>query len=112
MRRWFTALLALLVTAQLAWAGASLCCVAELGGVEPTASSSGMAPAHDDAATDADTLCETAGHCHCHHGGCAAPLAEAPLPAAAGRPAPEAAPPARLKSHIPRGLERPDWQRA
>ena len=32
MRRWFLALLTLLVAAQLSWAGAALCCVDELAG--------------------------------------------------------------------------------
>lgn len=110
MRRWFIALLTLLVATQLSWAGAELCCVDELGG-SGTASLVISEQAHATKAGDAHPVCET-GHCHCHHAGAATPLAEAdalPVPRAL-TPAPEVA--ARLKSHIPAGLERPNWQRA
>lgn len=110
MRRWFLALLALLVTAQLSWAGAALCCVDELAS-QNAAVLSGEA-AHEGASADAHPVCDTAGHCHCHHTGCATPLAEADRPTVSEQPAPAPARALRLKSHIPPGLERPNWLRA
>lgn len=109
MRRWFLILLALLVTAQLSWAGAALCCVDELA-EQNVAVLSGEAP-HAAAAGEAHPVCET-GHCHCHHTGCATPLAEGQGPAAAQTVAPEPTEAARLRSHTPQGLERPNWLRA
>ena len=111
MRRWFLALLTLLVTAQLSWAGAALCCMDELG-EHPTAAVIGEPAAHEAASADAHAVCGTAGHCHCHHTGCATPLAETASAAAAQRPILASAQAPRLKSHIPSGLERPNWQRA
>jgi hypothetical protein len=112
MRRWFTALLTLLVAAQLSWAGAALCCVDELAG-EPTQRTSLLSgeQAHAAPAGDAHPVCET-GHCHCHHAGSATPAAQADAPAGPRTLAPEPAEVARLKSHIPAGLERPNWLRA
>jgi hypothetical protein len=112
MRRWFIALLTLLVAAQLSWAGAALCCVDELAGepVPGTALFIGE-QAHTGQASEAHPVCET-GHCHCHHAGCATPLAHN-QPAVTPQTlalAPTAA--ARLKSHIPAGLDRPNWPRA
>jgi hypothetical protein len=112
MRRWFLALVALLVAAQLSWAGAALCCVDELTD-QPSGSASLLAgeQAHASPAAEAHPVCET-GHCHCHHAGCATPVAEPgrPVPPQALAPAP--AEPARPRSHIPAGLERPNWLRA
>lgn len=110
MRRWFLALLTLLVAVQMSWAGAELCCVDELGG-SSTVSQVISEQAHTTQAGDAHPVCET-GHCHCHHAGAATPLGEA-----GALPVPQALVPARdvgarLKSHIPAGLERPNWQRA
>ncbi|MBL8279118.1 MAG: hypothetical protein JNL93_20655 [Pelomonas sp.] len=112
MRRWFTALLTLLVAAQLSWAGAAVCCVGELGG------STGGTPAlvvseqaHAAAASDAHPVCEAAGHCHCHHAGCATGADTTPSGTAQAL-APEAASGSRLQSHIPAGLDRPNWLRA
>lgn len=110
MRRWFLALLALLVTAQLSWAGAALCCVDELAS-QNAAVLSGDAP-HSASTTDAHPVCDTAGHCHCHHTGCATPLAEAAHLTGSQQPAPAPAQVLRPKSHIPPGLERPNWLRA
>ncbi|RZJ10610.1 MAG: hypothetical protein EOP39_08295 [Rubrivivax sp.] len=112
MRRWFIALLALLVTAQLSWAGAALCCVEELSEHPTTYLSGGEATAQEASATDPHAVCGTAGHCHCHHTGCATPLADAAPPAASQRPTPEPALAPRVKSHIPQGLDRPNWLRA
>ncbi|RTL15064.1 MAG: hypothetical protein EKK52_21600 [Burkholderiales bacterium] len=126
MRRWFTALLTLLVAAQLCWAGMALCCVGEVAspgtpgtpGTPGAPGTPGKAPAvlvteqaHAARAADGHPVCETAGHCHCHHAGVAtgaAPLAADPtLP-----PAPVARVAPRLKSHIPASLDRPNWLRA
>ena len=117
MCRWVTALLTLLVAAQLCWAGMALCCLGELA-APGAPGTPGKAPAvlvteqaHVARAADGHPVCETAGHCHCHHAGVAtgaAPLAADPtLP-----PAPVARVAARLKSHIPAGLDRPNWLRA
>ena len=112
MRRWFVALLTLLVATQLCWAGAALCCVDELAG-EPTQRTSLLSgeQAHAAPATEAHPVCET-GHCHCHHAGCATPLAEADGLAAATAFTCRPVEAARLKSHIPTGLDRPNWLRA
>ncbi|MDR7331849.1 hypothetical protein [Roseateles asaccharophilus] len=109
MRRWFLALMALLVAAQMSWAGAQLCCVDELA--EQASTMQANEAARADKAGEPHAVCET-GHCHCHHAGCATPIDQAD-----GLPLTQAAPPepgvaARPKSHIPAGLERPNWQRA
>ena len=106
MRRWFIAFLALLLTAQLSWAGAALCCVDELASQQTVQLST------EAASTDAHPVCDTAGHCHCHHTGCATPLAEAAQLMVSQQPAPTPAQVLRPKSHIPSGLERPNWPRA
>jgi len=113
MRRWFIALLTLLVAAQLSWAGAALCCVDELAGQTGGTTTLLVAgeQAHAAQASDAHPVCET-GHCHCHHAGCATPLAERDAVVAPQVLAPEPQVAARLKSHIPAGLERPNWLRA
>lgn len=112
MRRWFIAFVAFFVAVQLSWAGAALCCVDELAG-QPSGHTQLLASeqAHAAPASDAHPVCET-GHCHCHHAGCATPLAEGRVLVAprALALAPELVP--RLKSHIPAGLERPNWLRA
>ena len=112
MRRWFIALLTLLVAAQLSWAGAALCCVDELAG-EPVPGAALFIgeQAHTGQASEAHPVCET-GHCHCHHAGCATPLAERETLIAPQVFAPAPAVATRLKSHIPAGLKRPNWQRA
>lgn len=111
MRRWFIALLTLFVAAQMSWAGAALCCVAELPGQPAGAPGLIVSDQAHAPADAAHAVCETA-HCHCHHAGCATPAAEAPLPARPLLPGPELQTAARLKSHIPPGLERPNWLRA
>ena len=111
MRRWFLVLLTLLVAAQLSWAGAALCCVDELGGQKTGLSQLGGEQSHTTKAGDTHPVCET-GHCHCHHAGCATPLADSDALAAPQALAPEPADALRLKSHIPAGLERPNWLRA
>lgn len=109
MRRVFLALMALLVAAQMSWAGAQLCCVEELAA--QSAAQLADAPPHAEQAGEAHTVCDT-GHCHCHHAGCATPVDEAQgLPLSQAVP-PEPGVPAQPKSHIPSGLERPNWQRA
>jgi hypothetical protein len=109
MRRILLAFMALMVAAQLSWAGAQLCCVEELAA--QTAALLADATPHDEPAGEAHAVCET-GHCHCHHAGCATPMGDSQ-----GLPLSQAAPPepgalAQPKSHIPAGLERPNWQRA
>lgn len=109
MRRVFLALMALLVAAQMSWAGAQLCCVDELAAQSAAQLADASTPGEQ--ADEAHAVCDT-GHCHCHHAGCAAPVAEARcLPLSQAAP-PEPGVPAQPKSHIPSGLERPNWQRA
>ena len=110
MRRWFIAFVAFFVAVQMAWAGTALCCVQELG-EHSAALSSGGEVVHKAAAGDAHAVCEV-GHCHCHHAGCATPLAEARVTALPQRLAPKPTAVVRPKSHIPSGLERPNWLRA
>ena len=112
MRRCLLALLAWLVAVQMGWAGAQLCCVEELADDgSGNASLSVGEQAHATPSGDLHPACEI-GHCHCHHAGCATPLDEVDSLAAPRdlRPAPETE--KRLKSHIPAGLERPNWRRA
>ena len=100
--------MALLVAVQMSWAGAQLCCVAELGEQRQAA----LLEQPGDAETgEAHKVCET-GHCHCHHAGCAAPMDDAGyLPAT--QPAPlQPGLAAHPESHVPPGLERPNWLRA
>ncbi|XHS77504.1 hypothetical protein ACFJGW_17530 [Burkholderiaceae bacterium UC74_6] len=110
MRRCLLLILTWLVAAQMAWAGAAVCCVSELGQAPASSEESVMVLASE-AAHVGETSSHgcAAGHCHCHHAGQATPLAicaDAPGdPAAAAHPG--AARP--LKSHIPEGLERPNW---
>lgn len=111
MRRWFIVLLTLLVAAQLSWAGAALCCVSELASPGGAPAVLTAEPVHAATGADAHPVCDTAGHCHCHHAGCATG-AESFSAHAGLRPAPEATAAARLKSHIPAGLDRPNWLRA
>lgn len=104
--------MALLVAAQMSWAGAQLCCVDELAGHRGEAASLiASEQAHAAPAADTHPVCE-AGHCHCHHAGCATPRDDAgSLDAPRDlRPAPGSQ--TRLESHIPAGLERPNWLRA
>ncbi len=110
MRRWFVAFLAFFVAVQMSWAGAALCCVSELAG-DAGKTLVVSEQAHTSKAGDPHPVCET-GHCHCHHAGCATPLADSPAlhtPQALAL-APDQT--VRLKSHIPSGLERPNWLRA
>jgi hypothetical protein len=112
MRRWFIALLTLLVAAQLSWAGAALCCVDELA--EQQGQQVALAcvdTAHADKAGEAHPVCET-GHCHCHHAASATPSAEGHALAVPQALAPPPAAATPLASHIPAGLERPNWLRA
>lgn len=111
VRRWFVLLLTLLVAAQLSWAGAALCCVAELASRGGTPAVLVSEPAHGTSGAEAHPVCDTAGHCHCHHAGCATGSDGVDTPPSMP-PAPEALAAARLKSHIPAGLDRPDWLRA
>ncbi len=116
MRRWLVCFLALLVTAQMSWAATALCCIGELPGQPPASGETSALivtaeSAHAAQSADAAHLCE-AGHCHCHHAGCATPLADAAgMPSGHGVSPTQALTPAH-KSHIPAGLERPNWQRA
>lgn len=109
MRRWFIAFVAFFVAVQMSWAGAALCCVQELA-EQQAALSSGSEVVHKAASGEAHAVCE-AGSCHCHHAGCATPLAESRVTVLPQHLAPEPVATMRLKSHIPSGLERPNWPR-
>jgi len=124
MRRWFLVFLTMMVFAQFSSAAARICCLNELA---PAASSSELhtpsvatslvtsLAAADDAhavwAEDAQHPCDM-GHCHCHHASVAC--------GTEGRlhigDAPRAVPDMGLlplgSSHIPAGLDRPNWHRA
>ena len=109
MRRFLLLLLTWLVAAQMAWAGAAVCCVSELDGA-PASEASFVALAadavHDGENGNHDCA---AGHCHCHHAGQAAPLAFSTGVPGDHATAIEPSAARRLKSHIPDGLERPNW---
>jgi len=114
MRRWLITLLALLVTVQMSWAATALCCLDEISG--PTSGDSSVTfivaeSAHAALNADAAHLCE-AGHCHCHHAGCATPLADAVMVPTGHGLGPVQALSLAHESYIPDGLERPNWLRA
>ncbi|WP_269631182.1 hypothetical protein [Pelomonas sp. BJYL3] len=117
MRRFFVLVLTLMVAAQLSWAGAALCCVGELAGKQGPADEGPVAmqlvvdTAHAGSPGEPSHACEL-GHCHCHHAGCATPALALAQPATAPAALPAPATAERHKSHIPSGLERPDWLRA
>jgi hypothetical protein len=120
MRRWFLVFLTMMVFAQFSSAAARICCLDELA---PASSSSDLhtpsvakslavaADAHAVWAEDAQHACDM-GHCHCHHASVAC--------GTEGRlhigDAPRAVPDMGLlplgSSHIPAGLDRPNWHRA
>ena len=113
MRRWLVSFLALLVTVQMSWAATALCCLDELSPASGETSAVVLVAesAHAAVSADAAHLCE-AGHCHCHHAGCATPLEDAAaMPSEHGVSPLQALAPS-YTSHIPAGLERPNWQRA
>lgn len=111
MRRWFLALLTLLVAAQMSWAAAAVCCLGELPGQPEGGAALVVSEQAHTASTQAHPVCETAGHCHCHHAGCATGVESRPATRTAP-PAPPAHDAARPDSHIPAGLDRPNWLRA
>jgi len=110
MRRCLLLLLTWLVAVQMAWAGAAVCCVSELGHAPASSGETVLLLASEAAhAGEASSHGCATGHCHCHHAGQATPLAT-PVDAPAVHEAaahPGASGP--LKSHIPAGLERPNW---
>ena len=115
MRRWLVCFLALLVTVQMSWAATALCCLGELPGQQPASGETSLIvvaeSAHAALSADAAHLCE-AGHCHCHHAGCATPLADAAAMPSEHGVSPLLALVQSYTSHIPAGLERPNWPRA
>jgi len=107
MRRCLIAFLTLVVAVQFSWAAAATCCIDELASAQAVA-------VELLSSADADTPtppCDV-GHCHCQHGSLATSV-DSPLGLAPGlmlQPQPgrhEARP-----SHIPDGLDRPNWLRA
>jgi hypothetical protein len=115
MRRWFVTFLTLMLLAQFTWAATSKCCLSELKGPDRPGEVVMAQTLHaDDAASDhhdAGHACQV-GHCHCHHASVATGFAEPSPPAATawiGRTLQRAD---ASESHIPDGLDRPNWQLA
>lgn len=116
MRSWFATLLMLAVTLQFAWAAAANYCWHEPSGVTHLGH---HVHQHDGEHAQAHKSLGKAGqsqadldHGHCHLAS-AVVVDEAGLPQAAILPELHAsAPPLANTSHIPEGLERPNWQRA
>ena len=111
MSRWFVALLTLFVAAQLSWAGIAMCCLGELTGTAGESAVIVSEVSHAAPGAEVHPVCETAGHCHCHHAGCATGAEGFTTPLSLPL-APETLAATRLKSHIPAGLDRPNWLRA
>ena len=116
MRSWFATLLMLAVTLQFAWAAAANYCWHEPSGVTHLGH---HVHQHEGEHAQAHKSLGKAGqsqadldHGHCHLGS-AVVVTEASVPLAPAVPVlPIAALPRPDKSHIPEGLERPNWQRA
>lgn len=114
MRRWFIVFLSLVVTAQLSWAAMALCCAHELGTEQTQQEAQLLAaaePSEQGAANHLTKVCD-AGHCHCHHVCVAVGDGADPALGVAQRVVPGTASCDLGKSHIPAGLDRPNWQRA
>jgi hypothetical protein len=116
MRRWFLALLTLFVTAQFGWAAAANYCAHERGAqaaqhIGHHAHNHVPGDAHGDEVKSPLPAAELDhGHCHLIH---AAIAADGPLGfdlAASSLSYPDRE--LRSSSHIPEGLDRPQWQRA
>lgn len=114
MRRWFSVFLCLVMTAQLSWAAIAMCCAHELGAGQAQQDVQMLAaaePSVQDAASHLTKVCD-AGHCHCHHAYVAVGAETHPMVGVALRVIPSTDPCDLGKSHIPVGLDRPNWQRA
>lgn len=116
MRRWFVTLLTLMLLTQFTWAATAKCCVSELQGhsqsVELAAAQALLSG--DDAAAgqhDAGHACQ-AGHCHCHHASVATGFDEPENSIGTSRVIHGLQRADTGESHIPEGLDRPNWQRA
>lgn len=116
MRRWFVTLLTLMLLTQFTWAATSKCCLSELRehgqpvelvAAQALQSGGDVAAGHD----DASHACQ-AGHCHCHHASVATGFDEPEHSATAARAAHCVQRADTSESHIPDGLDRPNWQRA
>lgn len=117
MRRWFIAFLALVMVSQLSWATMALCCLNEIPGKAASSSSSVMQMLAADEQGDLPASGEVthtcdAGHCHCHHAAVAAGRETRLELGGLVRTVPAARLTAPGESHIPEGLDRPNWQRA
>lgn len=117
MRRWFLTFLSLVMIAQFSWAAAVACCADELkGGMVSSHAQSGQSLVDEEQVSGslADHLQQfgDAGHCHCHHV-YAASGSDVGLGAGTHVQAvPNTDLPCLVKSHIPHGLDRPNWLRA
>lgn len=114
MRRCLIAFLTLVVAVQLSWAAMATCCLNE---IMVDAPSSAVAQLSDSdhsqvgLTADASAPCEV-GHCHCHHA-CLAFGPELELNLGSDlRAPPRTGLPQSEASHIPDGLDRPNWLRA
>lgn len=114
MRRWFIVFLSLVMTAQLSWAAMAMCCAHELGAGRAQQDVQVLAaaePSVQDSASHLAKICDT-GHCHCHHAGVAVGTEAHLALVVAQRVVPSNDSCDLGKSHIPAGLDRPNWQRA
>lgn len=117
MRRWFLVVLAFLVAAQFSWAAAATYCEHETR-TGNTAHFGHHAHSHDhDGSAEkpaTKVLMQVAdfdhGHCHLIHVVISCEEMMGTLAPEHGAPAPDQ--PARVKSFVPDGLERPNWLRA
>jgi hypothetical protein len=114
MRRCLIAFLTLVVAVQLSWAAMATCCLNEIMADAPSSAAVQLSDADHSAAglgAEADAPCEV-GHCHCHHA-CLAFAPELGLNLGGDlRAPPRTGPPQVDASHIPDGLDRPNWLRA
>ena len=114
LRRWLLVLLMSVLPLQSSWAAIGTCiCLDEAADtvelLHDVAQASGMpAPVPDPGDEGCDPMCST-----CHFGSAHMP-ASPPAQAVAATPGQfkAAAPPLPTKTHIPSGLDRPDWPAA
>ncbi|MCA0177152.1 MAG: hypothetical protein LCH73_12840 [Proteobacteria bacterium] len=116
MRRWFIAFLALVMVAQFSWAATARCCLNEVVGTASNveASSTWTFSAYgvvdiDDSGEPAAACDAGHGHSHCHHSCVAMHSDEHAAPVPADHATPSVLRQEPGTSHIPEGLDRPNW---
>jgi hypothetical protein len=117
MRRLLTVFLCLILTAQFSWAAAANYCLHEAAAQQSAHfGHHSDAHVHAEMAKKADmkspTLSADLDHGHCHLPPVLVAEDAEPRPVLEAQPAPLSPIPGQRESHVPDGLERPNWLRA